>query len=43
MEGIAAPMSDSISQRTLMAAQEAHLERQQARRLEREQAAQAQA
>jgi hypothetical protein len=37
------PMSDSISQRSLMVAQEAHLERQQALRLEREQAAQAQA
>ncbi|KIM99030.1 hypothetical protein OIDMADRAFT_181500 [Oidiodendron maius Zn] len=37
-----APVSDSVSQRSLMAAQEAHLERQQALRLEREQAAQAQ-
>lgn len=37
------PISDSISQRSLMVAQEAHLERQQALRLEREQAAQAQA
>ena len=38
-----APVSDSVSQRSLMAAQEAQLERQQALRLEREQAAQAQA
>ncbi|KAG0647849.1 hypothetical protein D0Z07_5951 [Hyphodiscus hymeniophilus] len=38
------PMPDSVSQRSLMVAQEAHIERQQALRLEREQAqAQAQA